>query len=301
MALALLAALSLQDAVDRALERLGSDDVAERDRAERELALLGEAAAARVEERALGSDPELRARARAVLAMIERGRRLPPSLARRRPDLLRGDPSLTELLSLDLDDGERAFFARRAARDRSLPPNLWYTTVRGRAGASDLADAALRGPSPAFRAYALAALQEADPAGAVRLAADLLRSPSPDLRVQAAWTLGEAGPPSAAGALRPLLRDAVPAVAESAALAIRRLAPGADIRGPAAPAGALPRAEQLRIFAEAAARADVPWRKGAELRTVAWTDVRAALDSQLDPAWRVVLRDGEARFERRGK
>lgn len=301
MGIVLLAALALQDSVERALERLHSDDIAERARAEIELALLGDPAAAPLETLALGSDPELRARAKTILAMIERGRRLPSSLARRLPRLLRKDHSLFELLSFDLLEGERAFFARRAARDLRLPPAVWYRTVWGHAGAEDLAAAALRGPAPELRAYALAALQEVDPAGAVRLAASLLRSSSPDLRVQAAWTLGEAGPPSAAGDLKTLLRDPVPAVAESAAWAIRRLAPAADIRIRAAPPAALPRADQLLIFAKAVDRRDVAWREGADMRSVAWTDVRAALESRLDPAWKVVLRDGEARFERRGK
>lgn len=212
----------LQDPVERAIEKLRSEEIERREEAELELALLGEPAARALVRLAEDPDREVAARARRALEKNRRAARLPASLSARVPRLLQRDLPLAEILALSLTEEEKRFFARRAARDLTLAPPTWYGVVRRRAPAPDVALAVRRGGSPELRAYALAALQELDPAGSVRLAAELLRSAEPPLRLQAALTLGEAGPPSAAGDLRRLLRDPSPAVAEGARIALLR-------------------------------------------------------------------------------
>jgi hypothetical protein len=232
---------------ESALEKLHSDRIDLREEGVRELALLGDAGARALEPLLSDPDPELAGRARRAYDMNRRARALPATLARRMPSLLERDVPLRELLALALTRDEERFFADLAARSGDLPPSTWYRLVRGRASADDLARTLRARPS----AYALAALQEADPRAAVRAALDLLRSPSVEMRVQAAFTLGEAGPASVAAELKRLLRDPAPAAREAAAIAIARLVPRADVPRPAVAPLPLRRADQLAIFAAA--------------------------------------------------
>jgi HEAT repeat protein len=274
------------DPVAGAIEKLHSDRIELREEGVRELALLGDAAARALQPLLVDEDPELAARAKRALEMNRRTSALPRSLAVRRPSLLERDVPMAELLALPLSPDEERFFAARAADTLDLPPSTWYRIVRSRVPATALARAFREGRSDTLRAYALAALQEVDALAAVRVATTLLRSPSVELRVQAAFTIGEAGPVSAAADLKRLLRDASPAVRDAAAIAIRRLAPAADVAAPPAPA--LSRADALTVFASAVdGRAiddpvlftPVPRARDAPA-SLEWIDVMSALGPQ---------------------
>lgn len=221
--LAVVLALALQDGVADAVRRLSSDDIADRDQAELDLAMLGDPAARELERLRESGDADLAGRAARALTMNRRRRGLPESLCRREPAVLARDWTLAELLALKLTREEEAFLGPRAARDWSLAPDVWLRLARGRGRACDYAEAAKRAPDERLRAMALAALADVEPASAVRLAAEWLRSTSIARRAAAAQVLGEAGPPSAAPDLRRLTNDPVPGVAEAATAALKRL------------------------------------------------------------------------------
>jgi hypothetical protein len=220
--LAVVLALALQDVAD-AVNRLSSDDIAERDQAELDLALLGDPAARELEKLRESGDADLAGRAARALTMNRRRRGLPESLCRREPRVLERDWSLAELLALKLTPDEEGFLGPRAARDWTLPAHVWLRVARGHGRACDYAEAAKRAPDEALRAAALTALADVEPASAVRLAAEWLRSPSIARRAAAARTLGDVGPASSAADLQRLTNDPVPGVAESAKVALRRL------------------------------------------------------------------------------
>ncbi len=263
--LALVLIAALQDPVPGAIHRLSSDDIAAREQAERDLALLGDPAARALEALLDSGDSDLAGRAKRALMMNRRCTRLPRSLSLRVPAVLDRDWTLRELLALDLTEAEEAFFAPRAANDWSLPPGTWFRIVHGRASAAAIADAAKRAPDETLRAWALAALQQADPKGAARLAMEGLRAASPSLRVQCAFTLGDVGPRSAAGDLRKLLEDPVEAVSQAARLAIFKLVPGADLGGEPPMPARLSRLDQLTLYARATESSTEPG--------IAWVDV----------------------------
>ncbi len=258
-----LLAVLLQDPVTSAIDRLSSDDIELREQAERDLALLGDPAARALEKLLESTDGDLAGRAKRALAMNRRRTRLPESLCRRVPAVMDRDWTLGELLGLGLTEAEEVFFAPQAARDWSLPAPTWYRVVRGRVAAASLADAAKRGPTENFKAWALAALQEVDPKSAVRLAAEGLRSASASLRVQSVLTLGDVGPPCAAGDLKRLLDD--PVAGPAARIAIASLVPSADLRGGRATPPALSRPDQLMKFARA---------PGKVIDDISWTDLK---------------------------
>jgi len=247
--LMLAIALLAQDPVGDAVRLLESGDIEERQKAEMQLALLGDAAADRLAPLMESEDPELSARARRSFEKNRRHRRLPPTLAIRIPSVLDRDLTVMELLALPLSDAEGAFFARQAVRVLTLRPSTWYRLSRGKASPADLLDAARRAPSPTLRAYALSALQEADPASAVCVAVEALRSSSPEVKIQALFTLAETGTLAAAAEMKRLIRDPNAAISEAAELSLLKLIPGADIRRRDLKAPASPRAGQLSMYA----------------------------------------------------
>ncbi len=205
-----LGLLALQDP-PALVERLGSDDIAERADAELRLKDLG-ARAVDALRGAVGSENrELAARAGRLLRAIELRGALPPALLREFPgceDRLTGHPE--EWTSI---------FSAAASRIRERAPGA--PRVLGPADLDPLLPGALRGARSAKElSGVMEAVDEFRLRGVDPALREFLRKPSPELRAQAARSLiSYSGAEEFSGDLLPLLAD--PSTAEPAAQALR--------------------------------------------------------------------------------